>query len=49
MSLATLICLPWIVIIVIFFGATIINIVNHDHVFKPKYRSKHGKEVKSNE
>lgn len=42
MSLATLICLPWIVIIVIFFGATIINVVKGDHVFKPKYSSKHG-------
>lgn len=35
MSLATLICLPWIVIIVIFFGAMIINIVKGDHVFRP--------------
>ena len=49
MSLATLISLPFIVIIVIFFGATIINIVNHDHVFKPKYSSKHGKEGSDNE
>ncbi len=44
MSLATLISLPFIVIIAIFFAATIINVVNHDHVFRPKYRNKHGKE-----
>lgn len=44
MSLATLISLPFIVIIVIFFGATIVNVVRGDHVFKPKYRNKHGKE-----
>lgn len=43
MSLATLISLPFIIIIVIFFGATIINIVNHDHVFKPRYSNKHGR------
>lgn len=49
MSFTTLICLPFVVIIVIFFGATIINIVNHDHVFKSRYSSKHGKEAKSNE
>ena len=49
MSLATLISLPFIVIIVIFFGATIINVVKGDHVFKPKYSSKHGKEASDNE
>ena len=49
MSLATLICLPWIVIIAIFFVATIINVVKGDHVFKPKYRNKHGKKGSSNE
>lgn len=49
MSLATLISLPFIVIIVIFFAATAINVVNHDHVFKPKYSSKHGKEVRDDE
>ena len=49
MSLATLISLPFIVIIVIFFGATIINVVKGDHVFKPRYSSKHGKETNGNE
>lgn len=49
MSLATLISLPFIVIIVIFFMATIINVVKGDHVFKPKYSSKHGKEANGNE
>lgn len=49
MSLATLISLPFIVIIVIFFAATAINVVNHDHVFKEKYSSKHGKEASDNE
>lgn len=44
MSLATLISLPFIVIIAIFFGATIVNVVKGDHVFRPKYRNKHGKE-----
>lgn len=43
MSLATLISLPFIVIIVIFFVATIINVTHNDHVFKPKYRNKHGR------
>lgn len=49
MSLATLISLPFIVIIAIFFVATIINVVKGDHVFKSKYSSKHGKEANSNE
>lgn len=49
MSLATLISLPFIVIIAIFFAATIINVTHNDHVFKPKYRSKHGKEVRDDE
>ena len=43
MSLATLISLPFIVIIVIFFAATAINVV------KEKYSSKHGKEATDNE
>ena len=43
MTFTTLICLPWIVIIVIFLIATIFHVVNHDHVFKPKYRNKHGR------
>ena len=43
MSFATLICLPFVLIVVIFLGATIIDIVNHDHVFRPKYRNKHGR------
>lgn len=43
MSLATLISLPFIVIIVIFFAATIVNVVKDDHVFKPRYSSKHGR------
>ena len=49
MSLATLISLPFIVIIVIFFVATTINVINGDHVFKPRYSSKHGKEANGNE
>lgn len=49
MSFTTVICLPFVIIIAIFFVATIINIVNHDHVFKSRYSSKHGKEANSNE
>lgn len=49
MSFTTLICLPFVLIVAIFLGATIINIVNHDHVFRPKYRNKHGKEANSDE
>lgn len=49
MSLATLISLPFIVIIAIFFVATIVNVVKDDHVFKPRYSSKHGKEGSSDE
>lgn len=49
MSFTTLLCLPFVVIVVIFLGATIINVTHNDHVFKPKYRSKHGKEVRDDE
>lgn len=49
MSFTTLIFLPFVLIVVIFLGATIINIINHDHVFRPKYRSKHGKEASNDE
>ena len=49
MSFTTLICLPFVIIIAIFFVATIINVVKGDHVFKPRYSSKHRKEAKSNE
>lgn len=49
MSFTTLICLPFVVIIAIFFVATIINVVKGDHVFKSKYSSKHGKEANGNE
>lgn len=49
MSFTTLICLPFVIIIVIFFVATIINVVNHDHVFKSRYSSKHGKEARDDE
>ena len=49
MSFTTLICLPFVLIVVIFLGATIINVVKGDHVFKPKYSSKHGKEANGNE
>ena len=49
MSFTTLICLPFVVIIAIFFGATIVNVAKGDHVFKPRYSSKHGKEGSSDE
>lgn len=49
MSFTTLICLPFVIIIAIFFGATIVNVVKDDHVFKPRYSSKHGKEGSSDE
>ena len=43
MSFTTLICLPWIVIIVIFLVATIFHVIHHDHILRPKYRNKHGR------
>lgn len=49
MSFTTLICLPFVIIIVIFFVATIINVVKGDHVFKSRYSSKHGKEASNDE
>lgn len=49
MSFTKLICLPFVIIIAIFFVATIINVVKGDHVFKPRYSSKHGKETNGNE
>ena len=37
------ICLPFLVIIAVFFVGVVVNLIQNDHVFKPKYRNKHGR------
>ena len=36
-------CLPWLIIIAVFLVGVIVNLINGDHVFKPRYSSKHGR------
>lgn len=34
--------LPWLIIVAAFLVGIIVNLVNHDHVFKPRQPGKHG-------
>lgn len=37
------ICLPFLVIIAVFFVGVVVNLIQNDHVFKQNYKGRHGR------